>query len=285
MHQSTADLSALLRVEKLDKLLFRANNGPGSHVFGGQVMGQALSAACATTPAEVNIHSMHGYFLRPGDYKKPIVFEVDPIRDGRSFVTRRVVATQHGRAIFNLSASFAKTEPGLEHHRTMPTVKPPESLQSEQQYYQDLAKQDPKFERFAMRFEAIDSRQAEGIHNYNDVLYPDAKKNTWIRFKGDMEEDFATHASMLAYMSDMDFLSVAMLPFGRPLGRARFQAASLDHAIWFHRPFKANDWLLFNKQSPNSGQGRGFVRGQIFNTQGVLVASIAQECLMREIKK
>ncbi len=280
--QTVKSMVDLLQMESIEENLFRAQNGPGTHVFGGQVLGQAIVAASRTTPPDRSLHSIHGYFLRRGDHARPILFEVDRIRDGRSFTTRRVVGVQHGRAIFNMAGSFQIDEGGLEHQDPMPDVPAPEDLESDWDYYQRLAKKDPTIERFAFRFAAIDSRQCEGIYmipRHGKAEQP--SKNTWMRIKGELPDDRSVHLSLLAYMSDMDFMSTSMLPHRESLGGFTIQGASLDHAMWFHRPFRADDWLLFSKESPTACGARGFVRGRFFDRDGNLVCSAAQECLIR----
>ncbi len=274
---------ALLEMEQIEENLFRARNGPGTHVFGGQVLGQALVSAARTVDPARQVHSMHAYFLRRGDWQRPILFEVDQIRDGRSFTTRRVVGIQHGRAIFNMSASFQVAEEGLFHQAEMPEVPPPESLPTDADHYRQLAEQDPSISRFAFRFEIIDSRQVEGIHMIpregRDARDPE--KHTWMRIRGGLPDDPIIHTAMLAYMSDMDFMSTSMLPHGPALAAHNLQGASLDHAMWFHRPFRADEWLLFQKSSPNASAARGYVQGGFFREDGTLVASVTQECLIR----
>ncbi len=276
------DLIALLRMEPIEENLFRAQNGPGSHVFGGQVLGQAIVAATRTVE-DRPIHSIHAYFLRRGDHARPILFDVDRIRDGRSFTTRRVVGIQHGRAIFNMSASFQIEEEGLSHQTEMPDVPPPDGLESDADYYERLAKTQPFLKRFAFRFAMIDSRQIEGYYMWPREGHPKLPpyKHTWVKIKGKLPDDREIHAALLAYLSDMDFMSVSMQPHGPELTHFTVQGASLDHAMWFHRPFRVDDWLLFAKESPSAAGSRGFVRGAFYNRDGELVASVAQECLVR----
>lgn len=290
---SCHDLIELLILEPVERDLFRAQHGPGTHVFGGQVMAQAMIAAAQTVDT-LRLHSIHAYFLRAGDSTRPILFEVDRIRDGRSFCTRRVVGIQSGRAIFSLSASFQSPEDGFSHQFEMPDVAAPEQLSQDLDHYRRLARTDPRFQRFLFRFGVIDSRQVEGIQMFprdgRDPLPP--RKNTWMRLKGRPEESpveiggrtLATehvHAALLAYLSDMDFLAVALLPHGPALERDDVQVASLDHTMWFHRPFRVDEWLLFAKESISASGSRGTVRGQFFDQEGNLVASTMQECLMR----
>ena len=277
------DMIDLLNMEQIEENLFRAKNGPGTHVFGGQVLGQAIVAAARTVDPDRQMHSMHAYFLRRGDWQKPILFEVDRIRDGRSFTTRRVVGIQHGKAIFNLSASFQVLEGGLSHQIPMPDAAAPETLPADEDYYRELAKKDASIERFTFRYNLIDSRQVEGIQMLPRTGREarDPKKSTWMRIKGTLPDDQIIHMAMLAYMSDMDFMSTTILPHTPQLSSHNLQGASLDHAMWFHRPFRADEWLLFAKESPTASSSRGYVRGSFFSSRGDLVASVVQECLIR----
>jgi acyl-CoA thioesterase II len=284
-----AEIVALLNVEKLEENLFRGQNPVGSqHVFGGQVLAQATSAAYRTVSLEPRrLHSLHAYFLRPGDWNRPILYEVDRIRDGQSFTTRRVVATQHGKAIFSMSSSWQREETGLEHSVPMPDVPSPALLRSDKDVFAEIAKVYPEVRRFSNRYDAIDSRQVENIRMgpFSDagqgVVHP-PYKHTWMKTQERLADDPEIHLCMLAYMSDLDFMGTSMLPHGRTPGPGgNIQGASLDHAMWFHRPFRADEWLLFAKSSPSASGARGFVRGQFFNADGVLVATAAQECLIR----
>ena len=271
----------LFDVEKIEENIFRAQNADSEHVFGGQVLAQAIASAHRTVDSSRHLHSLHAYFLRPGDWKIPILFEVDRIRDGRSFTTRRVVAIQHGRAIFNLSSSWQVREQGFDHQLPMPSVDAPETLRSDRDVYAEIALKHPEVKRFSSRFEAIESRQVEALSMFNAEKHP-PRKHTWLKTVDPLPDDPAIHLCMLAYMSDLDFMSTSMLPHGRRPGpNSGIQGASLDHAMWFHRGFRADEWLLFAKESPSSSGARGFVRGQFFNRQGDLVVSAAQECLIR----
>jgi len=284
MNPILRDILDLLDVERIEENLYRGRNAADSeHVFGGQVLAQAIAAANRTIDAGRQLHSIHAYFLRPGDWNVPILYQVDRIRDGRSFTTRRIAAIQHGRAIFSMSSSWQKHEAGLEHSVPMPDVPSPESLRSDRDAYAEIAKSRPEVKRFAYRFDAIDSRQVENILMGNTDAHP-PYKHTWLKTRDPLPDNPEVHLCMLAYMSDLDFMSTSMLPHGRsPSGGAdrSFQGASLDHALWFHRPFRADEWLLFAKSSPSASGARGFVRGQFFNARGELVATAAQECLIR----
>jgi acyl-CoA thioesterase-2 len=278
-----AEMLALLEVEAVETDVFLAAPYRASeHVFGGQVMAQALRAAGRTVQDGRHVHSLHGYFLRPGDHERPIVLEVERTRDGRSFSTRRVVAIQHGRAIFEMSTSWQDPEPGLEHAAPLPAVAPPEELPLERDVYAKIARKHPRVERFAFRYQAIDSAQVEG----RLMIDPEPRepfKHTWVRTTDPLPDDPLLHACVLAYVSDMDFMSTSLLPHGGGVSRER-RGASLDHALWFHRPFRVDEWLLFGKDSPNAGHGRGFVRGTFHDRAGRLVVSAIQECMIREVR-
>ncbi|MEM7097273.1 MAG: acyl-CoA thioesterase II [Pseudomonadota bacterium] len=283
MNPVLQEILDILNVETIEKNLYRGTNHNTEHVFGGQVLAQALASAYRTMEADHHLHSMHAYFLRAGDWTVPILYEVDRIRDGRSFSTRRVAAIQHGRAIFSLSCSWHKAEGGLSHSQPMPDVPPPESLREDLHAYKDMAKDFPDIDRFSFRFEAIESRQVEKILMMGSDEHAPIK-HTWLRARNRLPDDQEVHIALLAYMSDLDFMSTSMLPH-RGKGRMRqdIRGASLDHSLWFHRPFRADEWLLFAKQSPSASGARGFVRGHFFNQQGELVVTAAQECLIRPI--
>ena len=280
MNPVLKDILDLLNVERIEQNLYRGRNHNTEHVFGGQVLAQAITAAYRTVDRALSLHSLHAYFLRPGDWKIPILYEVDRIRDGRSFATRRVVAVQHGRAIFTLASSWQKLEAGVEHALPMPDVPPPEALRGEREVFAELAQQDPSVLRYAFRFEAIESKQVERLAGTEGNPHP-PYKHTWLRTRDPLPDDPEVHIAVLAYMSDLDFMSTSMLPHGRARMRDEGQGASLDDSLWFHRPFRADDWLLFAKESPNASGARGFVRGQFFDRAGQLVATAAQECLIR----
>jgi len=284
MNPILREIVDLLDVERIEKNLYRGENHKTEHVFGGQVLAQAIASAFRTVEADHELHSLHAYFLRAGDWNVPILYDVDRIRDGRSFSTRRVVAIQHGRAIFNLSSSWHRREAGLEHALPMPDVPPPEALRGDREVFLEMAASRPDVSRFAFRFEAIDSRQVERVTMMDEGTHPPFK-HTWLRTREALPDNPEVHLAMLAYMSDLDFMSTSMLPHGRNLMRESVQGASLDHSLWFHRPFRADDWLLFAKESPNASGARGFVRGQFFSRTGELVATAAQECLIRPVAK
>jgi len=286
MNPILRDILDLLDVERIEENLYRGRNAAESeHVFGGQVLAQAIAAAYRTIGDARDLHSIHAYFLRPGDWNAPILYQVDRIRDGKSFTTRRIAAIQHGRAIFSMSSSWQKHEVGLEHSVPMPDVPSPESLRSDKEAYAEIARIRPEVKRFAYRFDAIDSRQVENILMMAPSMIGTRPpyKHTWLKTRDRLPDDPEVHLCMLAYMSDLDFMSTSLLPHGRTPGgdRNNFQGASLDHALWFHRPFRADEWLLFAKSSPSASGARGFVRGQFFNERGELIATAAQECLIR----
>jgi acyl-CoA thioesterase II len=227
-------------------------------------------------------HSMHAYFLLPGDPKVPIIYDVDRIRDGKSFTTRRVSARQHGHPIFTMQVSFHADEPGLEHQAKMPEVPPPEQLPNEMEMRKALLPTMPDpVRRYYERERPIELRPVE-FERYGGKKVPDGRFHIWIRTTGRLPDDLAIHQCVLAYASDMTLLDAALAPHGRTLFEREFMAASLDHALWLHRPFRADDWLLYAQDSPNLYGSRGFSRGLIFTRDGTLVASVAQEGLVRK---
>lgn len=275
-----------LDLEKLEVNLFRGDSrSVGSpRVFGGQVLAQALAAAMGTVPDDRFVHSLHGYFVLPGDIEKPIVFEVDRIRDGGSFTTRAVKAVQNGAAIFHLTASFQLNQQGFDHQIEMPKVLPPEELVS----YEGMAKQfGDKLPANIIKLlnieRPLEFRPVEFHNPFSHEKY-EPYRNVWLRTKGDMPNDQKLHALVLAYASDYNLLTTALLPHGRATDYRNVQIASLDHAMWFHRPFDVSDWLLYAIDSPSASGARGFNRGHFFNQKGELVASVVQEGLLRESK-
>ncbi len=280
-----SDLDKLLKfleVERIDKYLFIGNSPRRpSRVFGGQVLAQSLNAAIRTVDTARHAHSMHAYFLRPGNPAKQIVYEVDPIRDGRSFTTRRVVAKQDGVAIFNTSVSFHSEEQGLSHQFERPQVTPPEELESDHVYWTRIAQEYP---------DRMDAPKVQPIERKpvirRDYLAPQAQEpeqHIWFRALGELGDDPCRHQTVLAYMSDFALLGAALLPHPYTGFSKNIQAASLDHALWFHRPFRADEYLLYSMDSPSACGGRGFSRGSFYTRDGELVASTAQESLIRPI--
>jgi acyl-CoA thioesterase-2 len=283
MPAAIENLLRILDLEPLEHNLFRGRSPEDGwqRVFGGQVIGQALVAASRTVDADRKAHSLHGYFMRPGDPAVPIVYEVDRIRDGKSFVTRRVVAIQHGHAIFSMSASFQVEETGLDHQARAPVVPPPEELISEEELkrqFMEHAKEPIK--RYWRRERPIETRPVSLAH-YVSRQKLEPMQNVWFRATGPLPDDTAIHKCVLAYASDMMLLDTSLFPHGRLLFDRDLQVASLDHAMWFHRPFRADEWLLYAQDSPSASGSRGFARGAIFSREGVLVASVAQEGLIR----
>ena len=280
-------LIALMTLEPLEDNLFRGltHNQPGVRIFGGQVLGQALIAAGRTVSPERSAHSLHAYFLRPGDSGRPVIYSVERARDGGSFSSRRVVATQHGRPIFYLSASFQRQEQGDEHQTSMPEVPAPESLASQQDIYSRYLEQIPAIYReslLAMR--PIDIRPTEVEHPVEPG--PRATQHSlWLRADGSIPDDPLLHQAILAYASDYRLLGTALRPHGRTILQGKTLLASLDHALWLHRPFRVDDWLLYTFDSPSASNARGFARGSLYSRDGQLVASVAQEGLMRPFQE
>jgi acyl-CoA thioesterase-2 len=284
MSESVTELLTLLRLEQLEYNLFRGQSqdlGWGT-VFGGQVLGQALSAAAQTVPPERAVHSLHGYFLRTGDVAHPIIYDVERIRDGKSFTTRRVVAIQKGRPIFSLATSFQIEEPGLSHQAEKPDAPEPEELLSEQQLSQKFAHlMPPRLLERMNRERPIESRPVAPINPARPEKAAPVRQ-VWYRVPAQLPDDPALHRYLLAYASDFQLLGTCMLPHGVSWLTPGMQVASLDHAMWFHRPFRMDEWLLYQMDSPSTSGARGLVRGQFFTRDGVLVASTVQEGLIRQ---
>ncbi|MEM6531844.1 MAG: acyl-CoA thioesterase II [Myxococcota bacterium] len=277
------ELVALLALERIEHNLFRGQSqdlGWG-RVFGGQVAGQALSAAVQTVPEDRVCHSLHSYFLRGGDPACPIVYEVDRIRDGKSFTTRRVVAIQKGRAIFNLAASFQVAEDGFEHQEEMPSVPGPEGLKSQLEHAQELEDELPEvLKAIVLGDRPIEIRPVDP-YNFWKPEPRDPVNYAWYKAAGPLSDSPMLHQYMLAYASDFQLLGTTLYPHGETWMRLGIQVASLDHAMWFHRPFRFDDWLLYAMESPNAAGARGLGRGQFYTRDGVLVASTVQEGLIR----
>jgi acyl-CoA thioesterase-2 len=276
-------LVAHFELERIEDTIFRgvSRDLGWGRVYGGQVLGQALVAASRTVPEDRVAHSLHAYFLRPGDASIPVVYMVDPIRNGRSFNTRRVVAIQHGEAIFNLSASFQRIEEGFEHHAEPPDVPGPESLENDLSRAIAMAHRLPeKLAARASRPGPIETRPV-GIHDPISPSPAPPIRNVWFRARGPLADDQRIHRALLAYASDTHFLVTSLQPHGASWLTPGIQIASLDHAMWFHRPFRMDDWLLYSIDSPSTSSSRGMVRGQFFQ-HGRLVASTTQEGLVRD---
>jgi len=286
MPSAVEELLEILDLEPLEVNLFRGRSPQSrwQRVYGGQVIGQALVAACRTVEdvAGRPPHSLHAYFLLGGDPKVPIIYEVDRIRDGRSFTTRRVLAIQHGHAIFTMSVSFHVSEEGLSHQIAMPDVPPPEALPDETVMKARVFPRMPEpVRRYYERERPIELRPVE-LERYLGEKPKGGRFHVWIRATGALPDSPAIHQCVLAYASDMTLLDAALIEHGRSVFDTDIMAASLDHALWFHRPFRADEWLLYAQDSPNLSDARGFSRGLIFARDGTLVASVAQEGLLRQ---
>src|SRR5690606_15588147 len=279
-----ASLLSILDLEQLEQNLFRGQSPQEGwqRVYGGQVLGQALVAAGRTVSEERTAHSMHGYFLLPGDPTHPIIYEVERIRDGSSFTTRRVKAIQHGRAIFSMSVSFHKQETSFEHHREMPKVPPPEELPNEHELMKRLVGSLPdNIRSYWERERPIEMRFVDFSRYISREKAPPVQY-VWMRANGRLPDDPKLHQCVLAYASDFTLLDTALIAHGKLLFDRDVQLASLDHALWLHRPFRADEWLLYAQDSPSAYGARGFCRGSIYTRDGVLVASAAQEGLVRQ---
>ena len=282
MQPILADLLHLLELERIEDNIFRGESRDlgGERVFGGQVLGQALTAASYTVEGR-EVHSLHAYFLRPGDVNANIVYQVEGARDGRSFSNRRVVAIQHGRPIFNMTASFQVPEQGLEHQAEMPEVPGPDGLADAREIPADILSKVPeKMRRFLTHDRPFELRPVEPIQ----VLSPKPTapvRHIWIRTVESLPADPHLHRNVLAYVSDYQLVATATLPHGIHFAAGNVQMASLDHAMWFHRPFRVDEWLLYSMASPNASGGRGLALGQFFSADGRLVASTAQEGVIR----
>jgi len=282
MNQLLDDLIKVMTLERLETDLFRGESRDiGSpQVFGGQVLGQALAAATATAEDRV-VHSLHAYFLRRGDFNSPIVYEVDRALDGKHFSSRRVVAIQHGRQIFNMSASFQSAEAGVDHQIPMPDVAQPESLPDVESYYREAADKLPAAARRMLEqkrpFEFRPVQRPDHLRREKSA----GLKQIWFRAVDRLADDEALHRSLLAYVSDFHLLDTALKPHGISMISPKLVIASIDHAMWFHRSVRVDDWLLYSMDSPSASGARGFTRGSVFARDGRLVASAAQEGLIR----
>ena len=280
MQRDVNKLLGYLEVTQLDDLKFEGTSPDfPKRIFGGQVLAQALNSAARCVDPENLVHSMHAYFLRPGDPKKIITFEVDPIRDGRSFITRRVVAKQSNQAIFNTSISFQKKEAGLDHQIPIQITSAPEDLETDFDFWKSFAKNHPDKAQ-PPQAHAIERR----VVDRRDYINPEPRhpnQKMWFKVLADLGDDPLRHAILLAYISDYSLLGAALLPHPYTSFNPELQLASLDHSIWFHRPFRADEYLLYDIDSPSSCGSRGFSRGSFYTRDGILIASTAQESLMR----
>ncbi|MEO8444961.1 MAG: acyl-CoA thioesterase II [Gammaproteobacteria bacterium] len=282
MAYKLTDLIALLDLEQIEKNIFRGQSRDigTPQVFGGQVLGQALAAASRTVEGR-QVHSLHAYFLKAGDVQAPIIYEVDRARDGGSFSNRRVVAIQHGAQIFNMTASFQTAESGLEHQVAMPQVPPPDSLKSIETLAREFSGELPdRMKRFLSWERPFDVRPVDP----RQFLFRDSRapvKQLWMKTAEGLPNDSFLHQALLAYISDYELIGTATLPHGLHATRDGLQMASLDHAMWFHRPVRVDEWLLFALDSPAASGGRGLARGYVFSENGKLVATLAQEGLIR----
>ena len=280
MQKDVDKLLKYLEVKQLEDFRFEGKSPEfPKRIFGGQVLAQSLNAAARCVESDYFVHSMHAYFLRPGDPKKVITFEVDPIRNGRSFTTRRVVAKQSDKAIFNTSISFQKEESGLEHKINLEITSTPEELETDFDFWKKFAIDHPD-KPAPPQAHAIERRVVNRRDYFNPQPTP-PNQQMWFRVLGDLGDDRLRHNTLLVYMSDFSLLSAALLPHPYTSYNSELQLASLDHAIWFHRPFRADDYLFYDIDSPNSCGARGFSRGSFYTRDGILIASSAQESLMR----
>jgi len=276
------ELMQLIRLEPLEVSLFRGESRDigSNRVFGGQVLCQSVLAASATVEGRL-IHSLNAYFLRAGDPLAPIVYSVDRSRDGGSFSARRVVAIQHGRPIFTMAASFQVEEQGLEHQFAAPSVPRPEALQTYREISVEALQHLPqKMRRWMERFGPFEFRRV-GDYDPCDPKPQEPRQQIWFRLNGELPDDPLMHRALLAYVSDFQLIGTATLPHGISWTQGKLIMASLDHSMWFHRDFRFNDWMLYDCDSPSSGGGRGFARGMIYSRDGVLLASTAQEGMIR----
>ena len=278
------DLIERLDLEKLEENLFRGSSPQNGwqRVFGGLVIAQALMAAQRCVEPDRIVHSLHAYFMRPGDPSIPIVYQVERIRDGSSFTTRRVVAVQHGKAIFSMSASFQVEEPGFDHQISIPNVPAPETLMGEAEFRAAFLAQAPDtVKKYWGRERPIEIRPTSLTHYLSrEKLEPQA--HIWVKASGLVPDDRHYQAAILAYLSDMTLLDTSLYAHGTSIFDPELQVASLDHAMWFHRPCRLDDWLLYTQDSPSAAGARGMTRGSIFTRDGRLVASVAQEGLIRK---
>jgi acyl-CoA thioesterase-2 len=285
MPRSSDELLALLDIEDIDTNLFRGRQPDTElqRVFGGQVAAQALIAAARTTADDFHVHSLHSYFLRPGDTTVPIIYDVENLRDGRSFATRRVVARQHGRPIYLQSVNFQVVEDGFEHQDTMPDVKGPDGGISLAELFGDRGRGSGAWEK---EWAALDVRYLgnSAVGGVAEDASRPARAQLWSRLSGRISDDPLDHVAAFTYASDMTLIGAALVPHGKTVGSPGMQVASLDHTIWFHRPFRADEWLLYDQTSPSASGARGLALGRVFTQDGRLVATVAQEGLIRPVR-
>ena len=283
MNETLKELLDLLDLEQIEVNIFRGRSPAErqQRVFGGQVAGQALVAAGRTVQPDRSVHSLHAYFIRPGDPSVPIVYDVDRVRDGRSFTTRRVTAIQHGKPIFTLSASFQRPESGPAHHAPMPDAPDPETLPLMRDRMAKVFG-DEIADRFVRR-RPFDVRHATALtwEAAKDPALKSPESRVWLRVDGDLPDDPLLHVCLMTYASDMTLLDTVLLNHGLAWGDNRTMGASLDHAMWFHKPFRADQWLLYAQDTPAAAGARGLARGEVFTQDGDLVVSVVQEGLIR----
>jgi acyl-CoA thioesterase-2 len=280
------ELVSLLSLEKIEDNIFKGENyqAPWKRVFGGQVLAQSLFAAYQTTPDDRILHSMHGYFILTGDISIPILYEVDRIRDGGSFTTRRVNAVQNDKVIFSMGASFQTQQEGIDHQIAMPNVPPPDALVSDLTLLEAFKETAPDFYKMFAHPRPIEFRPVEKTSPLKPQPHPPFR-HVWIKANGILPDDFKLHQIILAYASDYNLLGTATLPHLDSVQTNHLFMASLDHAMWFHRDFRIDEWLLYALDSPSASNSRGFTRGNFFTQEGKLVASVVQEGLIREKKQ
>jgi acyl-CoA thioesterase II len=283
MTKALDEVVALLDLEQIEVDIFRGRSPAGERrqrVFGGQVAGQALVAAGRTVPAERPVHSLHAYFVRPGDPNVPLIYLVERVRDGRSFTTRRVTVVQHGKTIFTLSASFHRSEPGFEHADAMPAVPGPEEIETTADRLRRLF--GPDVDEF-IRDNPIDIRHVGPltVEAERDPSLASSRNVVWLRADGELPDDPLLHVCLMTYASDMTLLDTVLLAHGTSWADGKIVGASLDHAMWFHRPFRADRWLLYAQDSPSASGARGLARGEVYTQDGELVVSVVQEGLLR----
>lgn len=280
------ELRSVLELERIEDNLYRGQSyrTPWGRVFGGQVLAQSIHAAQLTVPDDRMLHSMHAYFLLAGDIDMPIVYDVEHVRDGGSYTTRRIKAIQKGRPIFTMEASFQIHEEGWSHSVPMPDVPPPDGLLNDKQIGEQLKDISPELYAITRAERPIECRPTKGVEQYTSG-YDEPRQHIWIKACGNLNDSDRTHQVALTYVSDYNLLATALLPHWAIASRQKVFMASLDHAMWFHRPFRLNDWLLYSIESPSASSGRGYSRGDLFTRNGELVASVAQEGLIRSQRR